>query len=157
MVEQFETYRTQLFSIAYRMLGSAMDAEDIVQEAYLHAQSTPTESINSYKAFLTTIVTRLCINQLHSAHHQRETYLGPWLPEPLLTADHPDLVNPENHAIEYDSISMAFLVLLESLKPAERAVFLLREVFDYDYPEIADIVRKNEPACRQLFSRKNPS
>ncbi len=153
MVEQFETYRTQLFSIAYRMLGSAMDAEDIVQEAYLHAQSTPTESINSYKAFLTTIVTRLCINQLHSAHHQRETYLGPWLPEPLLTADHPDLVNPENHAIEYDSISMAFLVLLESLKPAERAVFLLREVFDYDYPEIADIVRKNEPACRQLFSR----
>ena len=81
MVEQFETYRTQLFSIAYRMLGSAMDAEDIVQEAYLHAQSTPTERIKSYQAFLTTIVTRLCINQLNSAHHQRETYLGPWLPD----------------------------------------------------------------------------
>jgi RNA polymerase sigma-70 factor, ECF subfamily len=153
MVEQFETYRTQLFSIAYRMLGSAMDAEDIVQEAYLHAQSTPTESIKSYKAFLTTIVTRLCINQLNSAHPQRETYPGPWLPEPLLTADHPDLVNPENHALAYESISMAFLVLLESLKPVERAVFLLREVFDYDYPEIADIVSKNESACRQLFRR----
>ena len=153
MVEQFETYRTHLFSIAYRMLGSAMDAEDIVQEAYLHAQSTPTESIKSYKAFLTTIVIRLCLNQLNSAHHQRETYLGPWLPEPLLTTDHPDLVNPENHAIEYESISMAFLVVLESLKPAERAVFLLREVFDYDYPEIADMVSKNEPACRKLFSR----
>ncbi|HVU11093.1 MAG TPA: RNA polymerase sigma-70 factor [Phototrophicaceae bacterium] len=140
----FESYRPLMFSIAYRMLGSAMEAEDIVQEAYLRAQSA--QQIEMPKAFLTTIVTRLCLDHLKSAHAQRETYIGPWLPEPLLTAQTP-------YDNEYESISMAFLVLLESLTPVERAVFLLREVFDYDYSDIAKIVGKEEAACRQSFHR----
>lgn len=141
--DTFETYRPLLFSIAYRMLGSAMEAEDIVQEAYLRYRSAPEAEIRSPKAFLSTIVTRLCLNQLQRG--QRETYIGPWLPEPILTVD-----SPTN---TLESISMAFLVLLENLSPLERAVFLLREVFDYEYAEIAQIVGREEAACRQLFSR----
>ncbi|MEP7292377.1 MAG: RNA polymerase sigma-70 factor [Chloroflexota bacterium] len=140
--ETFESYRPLMFAIAYRMLGSAMDAEDIVQEAYLRYQSA--EGIEIPKAFLTTVVTRLCLDQLKSARVQRESYIGPWLPEPLITT-------PLDS--EYESISMAFLILLESLTPVERAVFLLREVFDYDYHEIAEIVGKEEAACRQSFHR----
>lgn len=140
--ETFEAYRPLMFSIAYRMLGSAMDAEDIVQEAYLRYQRT--EVVKTPKALLTTIVTRLCLDQLKSAREQRESYIGPWLPEPLVTTPLDD--NDE-------TISMAFLVLLESLSPVERAVFLLREVFDYDYREIAEIVGKEEAACRQSFHR----
>lgn len=147
--EQFERYRPLMLSIAYRMLGSATEAEDIVQEAYLRYQAA--EKIQSPKAFLSTIVTRLCLDQLKSAKAQRETYIGPWLPEPVLT-DGAALM-PERQLTEYDSISMAFLVLLESLTPLERAVFLLREVFDYEYGKIAQIVGKEEAACRQLFSR----
>ena len=147
-MNDFENYRPLLFSIAYRMLGSAMEAEDIVQDTYLQFHKTPPDSIDSPKAFLTTITTRLCINQLNSARMQRETYIGPWLPEPLLTGD-----QPAAHASQYDSISMAFMVLLESLSPAERAVFILREVFDYPYEEIGVILDKSETACRQLFSR----
>jgi RNA polymerase sigma-70 factor (ECF subfamily) len=146
--EQFERYRRLLFSIAYRMLGSAMEAEDIVQEAYLRYRDTPPENIQSPKAFLSTVVTRLCLDQLKSAQVQRETYIGPWLPEPVLTGEGAMLPSHD-----YDSISMAFLVLLESLTPVERAVFLLREVFDYDYAEIARMVGKEEAACRQLLSR----
>jgi RNA polymerase sigma-70 factor (ECF subfamily) len=146
LMEAFEDYRPLLFSIAYRMLGSAMEAEDMVQEAYLRYQATPPDHIQSPKAFLSTIVTRLCLDQLKSAKTQRETYIGPWLPEPVLT----DTMLPSH---DYDSISMAFLVLLESVTPVERAVFLLREVFDYDYAEIARVVGKEEAACRQLFSR----
>ena len=152
-MESFEAYRPKLFAIAYRMLGSAMDAEDMVQETYLRYQMLPPEQIRSEQALLMTIVTRLCINQLKSAHQQRESYLGPWLPEPLLTDDHPELLDPEEQASEYESISFAFLVLLESLQPVERAVFLLHEVFDYDYGEIAGIIGKSEAACRQLMSR----
>lgn len=140
----FETYRPLMFSIAYRMLGSVMDAEDIVQEAYLRYRSA--DHVEAPKAFLTTVVTRLCLDQLKSARTQRESYIGPWLPEPLITTSMPT-------TSEYDSISMAFLVLLESLSPVERAVFLLREVFDYDYSEIARIVGKEETACRQAFHR----
>jgi len=149
---QFETYRPLMFSIAYRMLGSAVEAEDIIQETYLRYQSVPPETITSPKAFLCTIVTRLCLNQLQSARAQRETYIGPWLPEPVLTDDDPRLA-PSDQATLHDSISMAFLVLLEQLTPLERAVFLLREVFDYEYAEVAEIVGKEEAACRQLFSR----
>jgi len=145
-MEPFEDYRRLLFSIAYRMLGSVMEAEDIVQEAYLRYQATPPDRIQSPKAYLSTIVTRLCLDHLKSAKTQRETYIGPWLPEPLLTGEDAMLRDS-------DSISMAFLVLLESLTPVERAVFLLREVFDYEYAEIARIVGKEEAACRQLFSR----
>jgi RNA polymerase sigma-70 factor (ECF subfamily) len=149
----FEEYRYLLFSIAYRMLGSAMDAEDIVQEAYLRYQAASHQHIDSPKALLTTVVTRLCLDHLKSAKVQRETYVGPWLPEPVLTGGGSALVSAPAEFSHHESISMAFLVLLESLTPVERAVFLLREVFDYDYAEIARIVNRQEAACRQLFSR----
>src|SRR5215467_11891354 len=152
-MESFETYRTYLFAIAYRMLGSAMDAEDMVQETYLRYQATPKESIHSLKAFLTTIISRLCMDQLHLARRQREEYLGPWLPEPILTAETLQGMNPEERVDLEESISLAFLMLLEQLQPIERAVFLLREVFEYDYAEIATFLDKSEVACRQWFSR----
>lgn len=151
-VESFETYRSYLFSIAYRMLGSAMDAEDMVQEAYLRYQAASPDDLRSLKAYLTTIITRLCIDQLHLAYRQRETYLGPWLPEPIVTAGG-SAAGVEEDAVMHESLSIAFLTLLEQLQPAERAVFLLREVFDYDYADIAAFVGKKEAACRQLFSR----
>jgi RNA polymerase sigma-70 factor, ECF subfamily len=153
MAESFETYRSYLFAIAYRMLGSAMDAEDMVQETYLRYQATPPETINSLKAFLTTVITRLCMDQLHLARRTREQYLGPWLPEPIITTEAPELAKVEERVDMYESISLAFLVLLEQLQPAERAVFLLREVFEYDYAEIAAFLGKSEMACRQSFSR----
>src|SRR5437660_5694460 len=153
MVESFESYRTYLFAIAYRMLGSAMDAEDMVQETYLRYQTTPPETITSLKAFLTTIITRLCMDQLHLARRKREQYLGPWLPEPLITPEALKAVSLEERVDQEESISMAFLLLLEQLQPIERAVFLLREVFDYDYAEIASFLGKSEVACRKWFSR----
>lgn len=146
--EIFETHRPRLFAIAYRMLGSVMEAEDVVQESYLRFMATPMAEIKSPKAFLTTVTTRLCLDQLKSARAQREHYVGPWLPEPLLTTESPaDIVD------RHETISLAFLVLLESLAPVERAIFLLREVFDYDYAEIAQIVDKSEANCRQLYHR----
>jgi RNA polymerase sigma-70 factor (ECF subfamily) len=153
MVESFETYRTYLFAIAYRMLGSAMDAEDMVQETYLRYQSTSPETITSLKAFLTTIISRLCVDQLHLARRTREQYLGTWLPEPIITADNLQVSSPEERVDREESISLAFLLVLEQLQPVERAVFLLREVFDYDYAEIASFLGKSEVACRQWFSR----
>jgi len=153
MVESFETYRTYLFAIAYRMLGSAMDAEDMVQETYLRYLRTPKDSIGSLKAFLTTIISRLCVDQLHLARRKREQYLGPWLPEPIITAGNLQVSSPEERVDREESISLAFLLLLEQLQPVERAVFLLREVFEYDYAEIASFLGKSEVACRQWFSR----
>lgn len=150
--EQFERYRPLMFSIAYRMLSSATEAEDIVQEAYLRYQAIPAEQILSHKAFLSTMVTRMCLNYLQLAQVQRERYIGPWLPEPVLT-EHDERLNPTHQAELHESLSMAFLTLLEQLTPLERAVFLLREVFDYDYTEIAAIVDKEEATCRQLLSR----
>src|SRR4051812_4499152 len=152
-VEGFESYRNYLFSIAYRMLGSAMDAEDIVQETYLRYQATPPETIRSLKAYLATILTRLCIDQLELSRTKRELYVGPWLPEPLLTAGTPEAANPEKRVETEESISLAFLVLLEQLQPFERAVFLLREVFEYEFAEIAAMLEKSEAACRRSFSR----
>jgi len=149
----FQQYRPILFSIAYRMLGSAAEADDILQDAYLRFQAVPPAEVESPKSYLCAIVTRLCLNQLTSARTRRETYLGPWLPEPVLTTAYPELVDPETRASNYDSISMAFLTLLQNLTPAERAVFLLHEVFDYDYGEIAHILEKSEAACRKLGSR----
>ena len=148
--QDFEALRPLLFAIAYRMLGSAVDAEDVVQEAYLRYQATDPHSIRSTKAFLTTVVTRLSIDQLKSARHQRESYVGAWLPEPLLTTAGDQ---PADLAALNDSLSTAFLVLLETLNPVERAVFLLHEVFDYDYAAIAEIVGKSEAACRQALHR----
>jgi RNA polymerase sigma-70 factor (ECF subfamily) len=152
-IEQFQQYRPLLFSIAYRMLGSVAEAEDVLQDAYLRVQAHATETIEQPKYYLTTVVTRLCLNQLSAARTQREQYLGPWLPEPILTADKPELVNPVEQAVIHDSLSIAVLVLLESLLPAERAVFLLHEVFDYKFREIAEMLGKREAACRQLFRR----
>jgi RNA polymerase sigma-70 factor (ECF subfamily) len=151
--ESFETYRTYLFAIAYRMLGSAMDAEDMVQETWVRYQSAPPETISSLKAFLTTIISRLCVDQLHLARRTREQYLGPWLPEPIITADNLQVSGPEERVDMEESISMAFLLLLEQLQPVERAVFLLHEVFEYNYTEIASFLGKSEVACRQWFSR----
>jgi RNA polymerase sigma-70 factor, ECF subfamily len=146
----FTEYRPLMFSIAYRMTGSVNDAEDIVQEAFLRAAKAKGTDTESPKAYLATITTRLAIDHLRSARVRRESYVGTWLPEPLLGEDTP---GPAELAETSDSLSMAFLVLLESLSPAERAVFLLREVFGYEYKEIADITAKSEPACRQLFAR----
>lgn len=149
-LDTFTEVRPLLFSIAYRMLGSVMEAEDIVQEAFLRWQRADLAEVESPKAYLSTIVTRLAIDHLRSAQTQREVYTGPWLPEPLI-GESPD--PPAEAALLSESLSMAFLVLLESLTPDERAVFLLREVFDYDYAEIARIMDKTEAACRQILSR----
>ena len=144
----FAESRPSLFAIAYRMLGSVMDAEDVVQDAWLRWQEAPEAEVRSPRAYLTTIVTRLAINRLRSARTQRETYVGPWLPEPLVTD--PD---PSARVELAESLSLAFLVLLERLAPVERAVFLLHEVFNLAYPEIAGIVEKSEANCRQLLAR----
>ncbi len=149
-MESFETYQPYLFAIAYRMLGSVMDAEDIVQETFLRFQATKPETIHSLKAYLTTILTRLCMDQLQLARRKRELYVGPWLPEPIRTAEAGDL---EKRVEMEESISLAFLVLLEQLQPFERAVFLLREVFEYRFAEIATMLGKSEVACRSSFSR----
>lgn len=151
--DPFEEYRSLLFALAYRMVGSAMEAEDIVQEAYLRYRAAAPESIRALKSFLTTIVHHLCLDHLRSAQVRRESYAGPWLPEPLLTGPGAAQNGPLRQMTDWESISIAFLVLLESLSPPERAVFLLREVFDYEYAEIAQITGRTETACRQLFSR----
>ncbi len=155
-MESFESYRPYLFAIAYRMLGSAMDAEDMVQETYLRYQNTPLETIRSLKAYLTTILTRLCVDQLQLARRKRELYVGPWLPEPIRTtetAEAAEAADPEKRVEAEESISLAFLVLLEQLQPFERAVFLLREIFEYEFAEIAAMLDKSEAACRRSFSR----
>ncbi|MEL6320500.1 MAG: RNA polymerase sigma-70 factor [Cyanobacteria bacterium J06626_14] len=149
-VEEFNQYRSLLFAIAYRMLGSIMDAEDMVQETFLRWQQTSKQTVKSTKAYLTTIVTRLCIDQLRSARVQREEYVGPWLPEPIVADPASD---PYAMAELADSLTIAVLVLLERLSPLERAVFLLREAFGYDYNEIGQIVEKTAANCRQIARR----
>jgi RNA polymerase sigma-70 factor (ECF subfamily) len=148
--EQFNEYRPLLFGIAYRMLGSVMDAEDVVQDAFLRWQNAAPAQVESPKAYLSTIVTRLCLDHLRSARVQREEYVGPWLPEPLVSEQAPDVAET---AALHESLSMAFLVLLESLTPVERAIFLLHDVFGYDFAEIARIVGRSEANCRQLARR----
>jgi RNA polymerase sigma-70 factor, ECF subfamily len=152
VTEVYEELRPLMFSIAYRMVGTASDAEDIVQEAFLrfHRESEKGTAIDSPKAYLSAITTRLAIDHLRSARVRRERYFGTWLPEPILTDPESDAAQ---HAETADSLSMAFLVLLESLTPVERAVFLLHEVFDYGYDEIAGVVGKSEENCRQIAVR----
>jgi RNA polymerase sigma-70 factor (ECF subfamily) len=133
------------------MLGSVADAEDVVQEAYLRWQQVPEQEVRSPRSYLSAVVTRLSINKLRSAQVRREEYVGPWLPEPLLSDRAEETARSPSDLDE--SLSMAFLVLLESLNPVERAVFLLREVFDYDYGEISRIVGKSEANCRQIARR----
>jgi RNA polymerase sigma-70 factor (ECF subfamily) len=150
---EFQAHRALLFSIAYRMLGSADEADDVLQDAFLRYESAAVDEIRSTKAFLSMIVTRLCLNELKSARATRQSYVGQWLPEPIRTEELVDRNDPERRAVDADSISIAFVSLLQNLTPAERAVFLLREVFDYGYDEIARMLDKSEAACRQLFSR----
>jgi RNA polymerase sigma-70 factor (ECF subfamily) len=150
----FGEHKPLLFSIAYRMLGTVMDAEDMVQETFLRWQNCEQAQVESPKAWLSTVVTRLCINHLKSARVQREAYIGPWLPEPLVSGLS---VAPGENAKLSDSLSLAFLVLLESLTPTERAVFVLREVFNYEFSEIGPIVEKTEANCRQILARARKS
>jgi len=152
--EVFDRNRPLLFSIAYRMTGSVMEAEDAVQEAYLRWQQASEDEVRSPSSYLSTVVTRLCIDRLRSARVRREQYVGPWLPEPLLGEQAREI---ESKADLEDTLSMAFLVLLESLTPVERAVFLLREVFGYEYAEIAALVGKSEANCRQISRRARQS
>ncbi len=146
-VDSFSQHRGYLFGLAYRMTGSAADADDLVQETWLRWQRAETDEIRTPRAFLTTVLTRLAISHMQSAQVRREEYVGPWIPEPVVTAAPPDPVELA------ESLQMAFLVLLESLSPQERAVFLLAEVFEYPHAEIAAILGKNEEACRQLLHR----
>jgi RNA polymerase sigma-70 factor (ECF subfamily) len=146
----FGEHRPLLFSVAYRMLGSVMDAEDILQEAFLRWRDVAPKDVRSPKSYLTSVVTRLCIDHLRSARVRREEYVGPWLPEPLVSETAPDVAVAVELA---DSLSLAFLVLLESLTPEERAVFLLHDVFGYPHREIAEIVGTSEASSRQTASR----
>ena len=147
--EEFEELRPLLFSIAYRILGSVSEAEDAVQETWLRFADPPTRPVST-KAFLSAVVTRISIDVLRSARVRREKYVGQWLPEPLLTDPYED---PERSAELADSVSMAALLLLERLSPLERAVFVLREVFGFGFPEVASAVGRSEAACRQLVVR----
>jgi RNA polymerase sigma-70 factor (ECF subfamily) len=146
----FSEHRSVLFSIAYRMLGTIGDAEDVLQDAFIRWQQASRAEIRSPRGFLVTIVSRLCIDRMQSARSQREEYIGQWLPEPIVTDAASD---PTNAMWKGESISMAFLVLLERLNPIERAVFLLREVFDYEYAEISEAVGRTEANCRQILRR----
>jgi RNA polymerase sigma-70 factor (ECF subfamily) len=146
----FNQYRGLLFSIAYRMVGSVADAEDMLQETFIRWLQAPDGDIRSPKAFLITIVSRLCINHLQSARMQREEYVGQWLPEPLATDPGSD---PSGVLQADESLSMAFLVMLERLTPVERAVFLLREIFEHEYAEIAATLGLSEANCRQILRR----
>jgi RNA polymerase sigma-70 factor, ECF subfamily len=147
---EFERHRSRLFGIAYRMLGSRADAEDVLQDAYLRWHRGASQELRSAEAWLVTVVTRLCVDRLRAARVERERYVGPWLPEPLIGEAAPAADVPAELA---SSLSIAFLVVLEQLAPDERAAFLLHNVFDTDYKEIAEILGKSEAACRQMVSR----
>jgi RNA polymerase sigma-70 factor, ECF subfamily len=146
----FNTDRPLLFSIAYRMLGSASDAEDVLQDAWLRYRSAERSTIRSPKAFATTIVTRLCLDRLKSARTTREEYIGPWLPEPVLTSE---IEGPDTMLQRAESVTLAFLVLLEKLSPEERAVFVLKDVFEYEHSEIAEMLGLTTEHSRQLLHR----
>src|SRR4030081_3764305 len=146
----FDQYRSLLFSIAYRMIGSVADAEDMLQETFIRWQQSTEANIESPRAFLVTIISRLCINHLQSARVRREEYVGEWLPEPIVTDPSSD---PFGIIKVDESLSMAFLVVLERLTPIERAVFLLREVFEYEYAEVAAVLGQSETNCRQILRR----
>lgn len=149
---EFEELRPLLFSIAYRILGTVGEAEDAVQETWLRYARLEKEP-DSLKAWLSTVVTRIAIDELRSARARRETYVGPWYPEPLVTEPADPYLDPERSAELADSASMAALLLLERLSPLERAVFVLRDVFKFDFADVAEAVGRSEDACRQLASR----
>jgi RNA polymerase sigma-70 factor (ECF subfamily) len=146
----FKTHRPLLFSIAYRMLGSASDAEDILQDAWMRYHNADESSIHSPKAFAATIVARLCLDRLKSARAAREQYIGPWLPEPVLTSE---VKGPDALLQQAESLTLAFLVLLEKLSPEERAVFLLKDIFGYEHAEIGEMLTMTVENSRQLLHR----
>jgi RNA polymerase sigma-70 factor, ECF subfamily len=148
--EDFFLYYPLLFSIAYRMLGSVSDAEDMVQDLYLSLQEVKEQGIRNLKAYLCKMITNRCINHLHSARKKKEVYVGPWLPEPLVS---PQENLPLSAVEQDDTLSFAFMVMLEKLSPVERAVFVLREAFQYEYGEIAEFIGKSDANCRKIFSR----
>ena len=147
VVEDFEEHRRHLFGVAYRMLGSVTEAEDVVQDTWLRWRAAA-DAVRSPRSYLTTVATRLAIDRLRSAQRRREEYVGPWLPEPLVTDD-----DPATTAELAESLSVAFLLVLERLNPVERAVLLLHDVFGYDYDEVAEIVDRTPTNCRQIASR----
>lgn len=151
LAEEFETLRPRLFGLAYRMLGSAEEAEDTVQDAYLRLSGADRSGIEHLGAWLAKVVTNLCLNRLTSARARRESYVGPWLPEPVVTSD--GTLGPLESAEQRDAVSVAMLVLLERLTPTERAVYVLREAFGYGHREIADVLDLGEANCRQLHRR----
>jgi RNA polymerase sigma-70 factor (TIGR02957 family) len=151
VIEEFEEQRPRLFWLAYRLLGSASEAEDAVQDAYLRLHMADRAAIRSLPAWLTKTVTNLCINQLTSARSRREVYVGPWLPEPVTTSD--AALGPLDTTEQRDSVSMALLALMERLSPAERAAFVLREAFAYSHREVAEILETSEANARQLHHR----
>ncbi|MEV4360363.1 RNA polymerase sigma-70 factor [Nonomuraea sp. NPDC004186] len=150
-VDRFEASRPRLEAIAYRLLGSASEAEDAVQETFLRWQAADVDRIEVHEAWLTKVLTNLCLNQLTSARARRETYVGRWLPEPLLAGD--PMLGPADTAEQRDSVSYAVLTLMERLSPNERAVYVLREAFDYPHREIAEILDLTEAASQQIFHR----
>jgi RNA polymerase sigma-70 factor, ECF subfamily len=146
----FEEYRPSLSRLAYRMLGSQSDADDVMQEAYLRWTNASRDSVKSPRAYLHSIVTHLCIDQRKTIDERKQTYVGPWLPEPIVEIGASEFSDRVEAA---ESVSMALLLILESLSPTERAAYLLRRIFDYPYDEIADVLGKSEPSCRQLVCR----
>ncbi|MEV4461366.1 RNA polymerase sigma-70 factor [Microbispora sp. NPDC049633] len=150
-VDRFEASRPRLEAIAYRLLGSAGEAEDAVQETFLRWQAVDADRVEIPEAWLTKVLTNLCLNQLTSARARRETYVGQWLPEPLLAGD--PMLGPADTAEQRESVSYAVLTLMERLSPNERAVYVLREAFDYPHREIAEILDITEAACQQIFHR----
>ncbi|WHX41293.1 RNA polymerase sigma-70 factor [Mesobacillus sp. AQ2] len=149
MKDLYSGYQPLLFSIAYRMLGSVSDAEDIVQDVYLQISEKTIEQVENKKAYLCKMVTNRCIDYFKSARYKREVYIGPWLPDPLILKDY----DPISEVMNQEALSFAFLLLLENLNPIERAVFILREVLGYDYNKISYIVDRSEPNCRKILSR----
>jgi RNA polymerase sigma-70 factor (TIGR02957 family) len=152
----YDEYKPLLFALAYRMLGTVMDAEDVVQEAFIALNKAGIDTVEHVKAYLCKIVTNRCIDRLRSLSKKREVYVGPWLPEPLMTEDYSDSDPAKSYAMK-ESISTAYLLLLQQLSSVERAVFLLREVLQYEYDEIAEIVGKSNANCRQIFRRAKQS
>ena len=148
--DEFERHRSHLFALAYRMLGSASEAEDVVQDAWLRSSTAEMIEVRLPRAYLMTVVTRLALDRLKSAHATREQYIGPWLPEPVLTDGRSE---PEESVALAESVTLAFMVLLDTLSPEERAVFVLREALEYSYAEIASVLTGTEANCRQLFHR----
>ena len=153
----YEKYRPLLFSLAYRMLGSVMDAEDIVQDAFITFNQLPNrDSIDNKKAYLSKMVTNRCLDLLRSSSKQRELYVGPWLPEPLIQSQ-AEINDPSKNYLQQESISTAYLLMLQQLSADQRAVFLLREAFQYSYQEIGEILGKSSANCRQIYHRAKKS